>query len=87
MTKKWLSLKTIMVLRFFLPFILPFLLLTGCESGLDGEPGELEEEEQQITDGEDEEEMTSEKSFPELTMPPIDQKVPANLETATLALG
>ncbi len=87
MTNKHLSYRTLMVYSLILPFALFALLLTGCESGPGGKPGELVEEQEQITDGEDEENMTSEQSFPELTMPPIDQEVPENLETATLALG
>ncbi len=87
MTNRYLSLRTIVALSLFLALILLVLVVTGCESSLDGELGLNEVEEQQITDGEDEETMTSEQSFPELTIPPIDQEVPENLETATLALG
>ncbi len=82
MTKKSLSLK------FLLAFCISLMVLpvTACEGDLNGEPAVIEEEEQSAN-GEDEENMTSEQSFPELTMPPIDQQVPGNLETATLALG
>ena len=82
MTEKCLSLKILLVLCIAL-IVLP---VTACESDLNGESAAIEEE-NQTTDGEDEEKMTSEQSFPELTMPPIDQEVPENLETATLALG
>jgi len=82
MTKKCMSIKILLVLCIFL-IVLP---VTACEGDLNEESTAIKEE-KQITDGEDEKNMTSEQSFPELTMPPIDQEVPENLETATLALG
>ena len=62
------------------------MLATGCESEIIGNY-DVVEEEKQISHGEDEENMTWEQSFPEVAMPPVDQEVPENLETATLALG
>lgn len=85
MTRKCMSLTSLRTLMLFLLLAL-FILIAGCESGLDGEYSAIEEE-KQITDGKDEENMRSEQNFPELAMPPIDQEVPENLETATLALG
>ena len=82
MTKKCISSKILLVLCIFL-IVLP---VTACEGDLNGEPAVIEEE-KPINNGEDEEKMTSEQSFPKLTMPPIDKEVPENLETATLALG
>ncbi|MGM0652137.1 MAG: hypothetical protein ACQES4_05060 [Bacillota bacterium] len=86
MTNGYQSYRTSVVSSLVLLFILLFLLVTGCSSSPSGEAG-VNEEEQKNTDGEDERIMTSEQSFPELAIPPIDHKVPDNLETATLALG
>ncbi len=81
MIKKYLSLKVILALLISL-LVFP---VTACEGNLDGEPALTGEEE--FANGKDDDSMTSEQSFPEYTVPPIDQNVPENLETATLALG
>lgn len=85
MTKKYRLLISLLTLMLCMPITL-LMLATGCASEMSGNYGVIEEE-KQITDGKDEENMRSEQNFPELTIPPIDQEVPDNLETATLALG
>ena len=60
--------------------------VSGCTVDLNG-TNEMGDNNSQTEDGGEDAAMEKQTEFSSFTMPPIDQNVPVNLETATLGMG
>ncbi len=69
-----------------LVLLLLLTMITACADQATNSPAPEQQGLETII-GEEDPIMKTEKDISELTMPPIDQDVPGNLETATLAMG
>jgi len=68
-------------------FLLAFtFIITGCTVDLNG-INEIGDNDSQTEDGEEDIAMEKQRDFSDFTIPPLDQNVPENLETATLGMG
>ncbi len=69
-----------------LVLVLLISVLSGCLQELVKSP-DPDEQDAQIFIGEEDSIMEDKKNISELAIPPLDRDIPANLETATLAMG